>query len=70
MMCKIKRKRINPFGRNVHAFIYLLTFFMMLSGAVYSQTGSKITVKGVVTDATGEPLAGATVSEKVLQTEQ
>ncbi len=64
MMCKIKRKRINPFGRNVHAFIYLLTFFMMLSGAVYSQTGSKITVKGVVTDATGEPLAGATVSEK------
>lgn len=63
-MCKIKRKRINPFGRNVHAFIYLLTFFMMLSGAAYSQTGSKIAVKGVVTDATGEPLAGATVSEK------
>ncbi len=63
-MCKIKRKRLNPFGQKVHFFIYLLTFFMILSGTAYSQTGNKITVKGVITDAAGDPLTGATVSEK------
>ncbi len=64
MMCKTKRKRSNPFGAKVRFLICFLAFFMMLSGTVYSQTGNKTTVKGVVTDALGDPLIGATVAEK------
>lgn len=64
MMCKTKRKRSNPFGAKVRFLICFLAFFMMLSGTVYSQTGNKTTVKGMVTDALGDPLIGATVAEK------
>lgn len=63
-MCKIKKERIYPFGRNVHVSIFLLAFFVMLSATMSSQSGSKITVKGIITDVSGFPLTGATVSEK------
>jgi len=64
MMCKIKRKRLNSFGQTVRFFSCFLALFVLLSGTAYSQAGSKINVKGVVTDALGDPLIGATVSEK------
>ena len=41
----------------------LLTFFMMLSATVFAQ----VTVTGVVTESTGDPVIGATIREKGTQ---
>lgn len=43
-------------------FIFALCLFP--ANMVYSQSGGKIQVKGIVADNTGEPLIGASVSEK------
>lgn len=64
MMCKVKKRECSSPGRKVYPFIHFLIFFMFFASVAYAQTGEKIVVKGVVKDAAGDPLTGATVAEK------